>query len=334
MTKVLIIRFSSIGDIILTSPVIRMLKKQVPDIEIHALTKQRHAFLYEQNPYISKTFSFKNKLRESIGSLKKEKYDYVIDLHKNLRSLHAKTSIRRPSVSFPKLNLKKWILVNFKKDLLPDIHIVDRYLMPAKKLFKLNNDDDGLDYFIPEIDIKKTEALLSNTDKNYIVMVLGGKFATKKIPLDVIIAIMEKSNCSFAILGGAEDHNRAEMLLKHFRGTQKIAYNGCGKLNLNQSAYVIKNSMAVITADTGLMHIAAAFNKILISLWGNTVPKFGMYPYLPKMPKNNYIFEVENLSCRPCSKIGYQRCPQRHFKCMLAQDIEKIVETIKENISC
>jgi ADP-heptose:LPS heptosyltransferase len=110
-------------------------------------------------------------------------------------------------------------------------------------------------------------------------------------------------------------------------------YNVCGTLALAGSAWVIKGADAVITPDTGMMHIAAAFNKRVISVWGNTIPAFGMYPFLPNH-EQSYLSEVKGLSCRPCSKIGYAKCPKGHFNCMEQQDIPTIIaKTIHQDPS-
>jgi ADP-heptose:LPS heptosyltransferase len=97
--------------------------------------------------------------------------------------------------------------------------------------------------------------------------------------------------------------------------------------NLNQSASLIRQAVAVLTNDTGLMHISAAFGKRMVSVWGNTIPAFGMYPYLPeKFKANSMIAEVKDLSCRPCSKLGFSECPEKHFNCMRLIDIDPIVD--------
>ena len=96
----------------------------------------------------------------------------------------------------------------------------------------------------------------------------------------------------------------------------------------NESAALIKLSSKVITHDTGLMHIAAAFKKEIVSVWGNTVPEFGMYPYYGDFSIWNQKFEILGLPCRPCTKIGYEKCPRGHFKCMLQQDDEKIAAAV------
>src|SRR5690349_8684700 len=146
--KLLIIRFSSIGDIVLTTPVLRCIKQQIPDAEVHYLTKSSFRSVVVHNHYIDKIHFMDNDLKLVINQLKEERFDYVIDLHHNLRTLRVKRALDVPSFSFPKLNIQKWLLVNFKwKSIMPDKSIVERYFETVKEL-GVKNDGRGLDYFI------------------------------------------------------------------------------------------------------------------------------------------------------------------------------------------
>ena len=147
--KILVIRFSSIGDIVLTTPVIRCLKNQIDDVEIHVLTKKKFSSLYMTNPYINKVYEYDDTLKKNIEELKLENYDYIVDLQKNKRSIRVTRALRKPHSSFPKLNFKKFLLTTFKINLMPDIHIVDRYFKAVEKL-GVKNDYQGLDFFISE----------------------------------------------------------------------------------------------------------------------------------------------------------------------------------------
>jgi ADP-heptose:LPS heptosyltransferase len=125
-------------------------------------------------------------------------------------------------------------------------------------------------------------------------------------------------------MGGPEDKAQGDLIAAI--DPIKI-YNSCGKFNINESAFLVKGSKRIITHDTGLMHIAAAFHKPVVSVWGNTLPAFGMGPYYgSKSPQAFQQFEVPHLGCRPCSKIGYNKCPRKHFKCMELQNITAIAE--------
>jgi ADP-heptose:LPS heptosyltransferase len=319
MTKFLILRFSSIGDIVLTTPVIRCLKQQYPEAEVHYATKKSYQSLLENNPYIDKVFVLENGLNELVKFLQSERYDYVIDLHNNLRTSIIKLRLKTPlsmgegsgvrSFSFDKLNLQKWILVKFKKNLMPNVHIVDRYMKTVESL-GVKNDNKGLDYFIPEKDEMPLDWLPENFRNGYAVYAIGGQHETKKLPLNKMIELCQTIQLPLVLIGGKEDVVISEQL--SVISKNNLIFDTCGKCNLNQSASIIKNSKIVYTHDTGMMHVAAALKKKVISIWGNTVPEFGMYPYQTDFE----VIEHKDLNCRPCSKIGYNKCPLGHFKCM------------------
>jgi len=315
LKKVLVIRFSSIGDIVLTSPILRCLKKQHPEIEIHYLTKSSFSFIVEQNEYVSKVHTIDNDIDEVLPQLKAEDFNFVVDLHHNLRTWRLKQKLKTASKAFPKLNFEKFMLTTFKRRKMPDIHVVDRYFEAVASL-GVENDKEGLDYFLPVNVILPSDI---EHIKNYVAVAIGAQFATKKMPVNKLIALIQKIDSTVLLLGGPTDIEAGKQIAE--KCTNGI--NLCGRMHLNESALVIKNAKKVITHDTGLMHIAAAFKKPIISIWGNTVPELGMYPYLPSDRALFTIHQVE-LPCRPCSKIGHQKCPKGHFKCMELQDLEEI----------
>ncbi|WP_205502691.1 glycosyltransferase family 9 protein [Rufibacter psychrotolerans] len=324
MKKILIIRFSSIGDIVLTTPVIRCVKEQVPGAEVHFCTKAAFRNIVASNPYVDKVFCLEKSLKDLLQQLKAENYDLVLDLHNNLRTRILKTRLGKPSRSFNKLNYRKWLLVKFKINRMPDVHIVDRYLETASPL-GVKNDGKGLDYFIPEKDEVDLKTLPETHQSGYYAIAIGAQHYTKRLPVDRLIELCEKINGPIILLGGKEDAEVGKMIEMYFTSepykgqissnpatARTIIYNACGKYNLNGSASLVRQAQAVFSHDTGLMHIAAAFQKKIYSIWGNTVPAFGMYPYTQDFE----VMEVKNLYCRPCSKIGYSKCPERHFRCM------------------
>jgi len=307
MKKILVIRFSSIGDIVLTSPVVRCIKQQLPGAVLHYITKKQFEPLLRANPHIDKLWLYDGNFSVLMPRLKAEKYDFIVDLHKNWRSAYVKLMLGRPSGSFTKLNLRKWLIVNFKWNFLPDVHIVDRYFGAVKRL-GVKNDGRGLDYFIPSADE------VVPPFKDYISAVIGGKHNTKIFPPEKVAEVINRLKKPVILLGGKEDRARGEEIL---RLVSNQVHNACGEYGLNQAASLVRQSSAVITNDTGLMHVAAAYNKKMVSVWGNTIPAFGMYPYLPAGSGSSYMAEVKGLGCRPCSKIGFRECPKHHFRCML-----------------
>jgi heptosyltransferase-2 len=319
--KFLIIRFSSIGDIVLTTPVVRCLKQQVPDAEIHFLTKQSFRGLVDHNPYIDKVMVLGSSWELMIHQLRDEGYDHIIDLHHNLRTLRIKRALQTvPSISFNKLNFKKWLLTAFKINLLPQEHIVDRYLGTVQS-FGVTNDGGGLDYFIPEQEKLNIKDLPTSHQMGYIGVVIGAALETKQLPLHKLKQLCSAIDYPVVLLGGKEDRIAGEEIA----ATDGIKiYNACGKFTLHESAGLVQNAKLIITHDTGLMHIASAFQKNILSVWGNTVPAFGMAAYFGAKAGTDRRFEVGGLWCRPCSKIGFHRCPLGHFKCMERQAIEEI----------
>ena len=325
MQRILIIRFSSIGDIVLTSPVVRVLRKKFPEADIRFVTKGQYAELVEPNPNLNGVFLLRQKLSDLSKELKVFNPDLVVDLHHNLRTRILKTLIGGKWLAFEKLNVEKWLKVNLNVDRLPDVHIVDRYIETVKSV-GIENDGEGLDFFFspsafgisPE---GREFELPADFGAGYVAVVIGAKFKTKQLPAHKLIALCDGIEKPILLIGGKED----EALGQSIADSVNHAVNGCGKYSLLESAWFIKQSGLVITHDTGMMHIAAAFKKKIISIWGNTIPEFGMYPYLPE-GGDSFISEVDGLSCRPCSKIGYDKCPKGHFKCMEEQNIQLITK--------
>lgn len=329
MSRFLIVRFSSIGDIVLTTPVIRCLKEQVPGCEVHFLTKKNFINVISGNPYIDKIYTIDKNIDEVIPELRKNKYDVVIDLHNNIRTRMLKLKLGRKSLTFNKLNFQKWLMVSLKINLLPDKHIVHRYFDTVKPL-NVKYDGKGLNYYIsPGLEVEPEELPLIHRN-GFVAIVVGAKHNTKIFPSSKIVEFIQKTNYPVVLLGGKEDCNRADEIID-LLGEQhaKRIYNGCGIFSLDQSASIVKQAKFVIANDTGLMHIAAAFNKNIISIWGNTIPQFGMYPFLPDQSSSvNFISEVKGLNCRPCSKIGFDKCPKGHFKCMMEQDVQVLISQL------
>ena len=341
MKKILVIRFSSIGDIVLTTPVIRCLKNQIQEVEIHVLTKKKFSNLYKTNPYINKVYEFDDSLKRNIEELKIENYDYVVDLQKNKRSVRVTRALGRPHASFPKLNFRKFLLSTFKINIMPDIHIVDRYFKAVEKL-GVKNDYQGLDFFISEKNNYDISQLPENFQKGYYAFVIGGTYKTKILPAVKIVEIIKKINKAVVLLGGPDDVERAEEIIYGVNETTRQRDNEgsknsqilnlVGKINLEQSASIVRNADSVLTNDTGLMHIAAAFHKNIVSVWGNTVPELGMHPYLPKEKEKCHIVECKDVKCRPCSKLGFKECPKKHFRCMMEIDVEEVVKLMDNEL--
>ena len=343
--KILVLRFSSIGDIVLTTPVLRALAQQVPGAAVHVATKPGYRGLLEPNPHVAKVHVLSGSLKELVQELRTERFDHIVDLHNNLRTQLIKLQLGVKSSSFDKLNWQKWLLVNFKIDKMPRVHIVERYLAAAAPL-GVRNDNKGLDYFIPASQEVDRGTLPAGFQRGYVAVAIGAQHATKRLPVEKLIELCAKLARPVVLLGGPEDESVGHVIEEAFETQAAVAeapvatipdslyyfpakspspqvpktliHNGCGRYTLHQSASLLRQAQFVVSHDTGLMHIAAALGKEIFSVWGNTVPEFGMYPYRTEFR----VLEVAGLSCRPCSKIGYAKCPQGHFKCMRDQALD------------
>lgn len=323
--KILVIRFSSMGDIIYTTPVVRCLKKQLPDAEIHFLTKPAFRYIYDANPYLDKLLLLKDKLGDTIAEIKKENYDYIIDLHSNLRTAIIKLRAGVRSSTYKKQRIKKWLSLKFNLKLVQQTHLVDRYLETVKFL-NVTNDSQPIDYYIKGS--YQLSDLLPETHQNgYVAFVIGATHFTKRMPNDKIISICRQINYPVVLLGGEDVKANGEVI------TQALGnkvYNACGITSLDQSVYLVANAISIIGFDTGLTHIAEAFNKPIVSVWGGTVPELlGVQPYHVE----KVLVAGIDLPCRPCSKFGLGHCPLGHFKCMNDMPEEPIINFANNTIS-
>jgi len=323
--KILIIRFSSIGDIVLTTPVVRCIKQQLDDVELHFCTKIQYKSMLEASPYIDKIHLLGDKINDLIHDLKLENFDFILDLHRNIRTSIIKFRLGVRSNAYDKLRWQRFLFTKFQINFMPNVHVVDRYF-GATSTLNIKNDEQGLDYFISDKDKINLENLPKTHQKGYVAYVIGASGYTKILPFPKMVELCDKINRPIILVGGKEDFEAGEKLSQSFNenshskgleaglkrlGKKTIIYNACGKFNLSQSASLIKHADVVFGHDTGLTHIAAAFKKHIFSIWGGTVPN-NFYPYGTKFT----LLENTKLNCRPCSKSGRSDCPKGHFKCM------------------
>lgn len=326
--KFLIIRFSSIGDIVLMTPAIRCLRKKYPDSEIHFLTKKKFEEVTIANPYVDKFHYYEDNFSSLKNELKAEHFDYIIDLHKNLRTLRLWFFLRTKWLSYRKLSVQKFLLTRLHIDIMPRTHITTRSL---NTLLPLGVKDDGLglDYFIPGEYVVNENRLPETHRNGFGVIVIGASYFTKKLPVEKLIELCQRLNQPVILLGGKEDVNEAEKIIRGCAST--YVFNACGKFRLNESADLVRKARWVISHDTGLQYVACAFQKPVMAVWGGTSPKLAVEPYYgtgQKQLHKNFI--VSGLSCQPCSNYGRNTCPRKHFRCMRDQNIPAIVAEIKK----
>jgi len=296
------------GDIIYTTPVVRCLKTQLPDAEIHFLTKPAFKYIYDNNPHLDKLLLLKPTLAETIEEIKAEKYDYLIDLHNNLRTSLIKLRTGIKSSAYKKQRIRKWLSLKFNLKLVPPVHLVERY-MKAVKFLGVKNDSKPIDYYI-KTEHNLTKLLPESHQPGFLAFIIGATHFTKRMPNEKIISICRKVNAPIVLLGGNDVKENGNEIATAIGSN---IYNACGITSLDESVYLVSKAKKVLGFDTGLTHIAEAFDKPIASIWGGTVPELlGVQPY---MVKDTEVIGI-NLPCRPCSKFGLEKCPLGHFKCM------------------
>jgi ADP-heptose:LPS heptosyltransferase len=309
--KILVVRFSAIGDILLTFPVVAALQHKYPAADIHFLTKPSNKAVLELLSSKVQPRFLQESLVQTATQLRRERYDLVIDLHNNLRTFLLQVLMLKGSWHrFRKLNFQKWLFTSFKWNTLPKVHVVERYAQAAK-----------VNPTSVTLSANNATHVVESLPSNYVAWVLGATFSTKQYPLSKLIETIERLDLPIVLLGGEKENALASSLQAHFPSLISLV----GKTSLAEAASVLSKANVVVTNDTGLMHLAAFYDKPMVCIWGNTVPDFGMYPF-QKRPVFNA--QVADLSCRPCSKIGHNTCPKGHFDCMLKQQTLEISEQI------
>lgn len=307
--KILILQFASIGDVVLSSPVIRCVKKQMLQAEVHVCTRLAYQPIVAFNPHVSGCHYLDRNMIALVRELRHEQFDYVVDLQNDFTTACIKAALGVRSFSVQKQSIRRWIYVRWKINALADEHIVDQFFATVQPL-GVDNDGKGVEYFVPYKDEVETEWLPKTHRHDFVAYAIGGQHFTRRLPVLRMIELCLKINYPIVLLGDQADRKTGDEIVRAL-GPRQI-YNACGKFNLNQSASLISRSRIVFTHDTGLMHVAAAFNRKVYSIWGSSTPKFGFYPY--KTP--HVRLETPGLSCRPCSSTGFDNCPMKHFKCM------------------
>ncbi len=317
--RLLVIRLSSIGDILLTTPILRALRTTFPSAEIDFLTKPTFTSLLQGNPNLTNILATEN-------FKPNQRYNFVIDLQHNFvsRKYHR---FGKKVVRYQKENWKKFLLVNFKVNLYRDYEsVVERY---AKSLapFGVTLDEKGSEVFLNNEEIEFGKSYRS-AETPVLAVCFGARHFTKRFPSERLAStlnrLLENNRIDVWLLGGKEDAPIADEILKEIRKKSSVK-NFAGKHTLRQTASMLANADAVLSNDTGLMHIAAAFQKPIVVLFGSSVKEFGFLPYKAKFQ----LLEVEELTCRPCSHIGREACPKSHFKCMREIPEEQIVEAVE-----
>ncbi|MGD0590916.1 MAG: lipopolysaccharide heptosyltransferase II [Bacteroidota bacterium] len=339
--KTLVIRFSSIGDVVLASPLLRVLHTRFPSSQIDFVVRKEYSELIRYNPNLNHTFAFDahggfQELHRLASTLRRKKYDLIIDIQNNLRSRYIRSiSGAKEIVVINKRIFARTMLVRLKKNFYLDIvSVADRYIEPVR-IYGIENDAQGLEIFIPDETMHKVSGKISSLKlhkrENVVGFCPSAKHATKRWPeerfIEAGIRLVRELKAKIILFGGKSDTvlctTIANGINKKSEGECAIEYSG--QFSLLETAAAMQFCDVIVTNDSGLMHIAAAMKKKLVAIFGSTVREFGFFP----VGTENIVIERKGLYCRPCSHIGRSNCPEGHFRCMNEIQIDDVVGSIK-----
>ena len=315
--KILVIRLSSIGDIVLTTPFLRRLNARFPDCEMHYVVRKEYASLLREHPKIARLFELDtskgtDELRKLRRTLCNEGYDAVFDLHNNFRSRFLCRNIHAPRHIIRKRTFKRFLLVHFKWNFFRTIVPVPERYIETAAVYGVTPDNEGCDLFVPSDVLENVKAKLVdrgwNPERRLIAIAPGSKHFTKRWPAEkfneVMRLLMNNTGANILILGSSEDKI-------HTPGNERVM-DFCGEFSLTETIAALRLASLVICNDSGLMHAATSQGAPVLALFGSTVREFGFFPYHAR----SRVLEIEGLACRPCSHVGRASCPEKHFRCM------------------
>ncbi len=339
--KTLVIRFSSVGDIVLSSPLVRALRQRHPQTQVEFLVKEAYADLVRHSPHLSDVLVFPNnggikdllKLRRE---LRRRRYNAILDIHGSLRSRFLTFGLRGVR-RVNKRVIARTILVRCKRDVYSLFggapSVAERYLETSP----VGGDGEiELELFLPPVALEKARALLAASGIALGAGAIGicpsARHFTKIWPEErfasVAISLVQQWGAPVILFGGPEDRERCRRISAMIaQASPRIPIaDVSGTCTLLESAALMDYCRIVITNDSGLMHIASARKRPVVAIFGSTVRQFGFFP----VGTRHRVVEHPGLSCRPCSHIGRSECPRGHFRCMLDLSPQRVLESVTE----
>ncbi len=343
--KTLVIRFSSIGDIVLSTPLLRVLRKRFPKSQIDYVTRREYAELVKSNHNINLTYEFDASegfagLRKLKNTIRRENYQLIVDIHDSLRSKFLR-SLRGPDkiVTINKRVIERTMLVKLKKNIYKNVvSVADRYIEPLRE-FGIEPDGRGPELHIPDETLFGVSGKIARLKLNHFEKVLGlcpgARHKTKRWPMerfaDVSTRFAREFHGFVMIFGGSADMELASEIARRIEaavGADRVKVF-CGELALLETAAAMEYCDLIVTNDTGLMHMAAAMRKKLVAIFGSTVREFGFFPF----GDESVVIEQNGLICRPCSHIGRRECPEGHFRCMLDTTADQVYGAVRASVT-
>ncbi|MBI3005335.1 MAG: lipopolysaccharide heptosyltransferase II [Ignavibacteriales bacterium] len=341
-SKTLVIRFSSVGDIVLSTPLLRVLRKRFPEGQVDYVTRKEYAELVRSNHNLNVTYEYDaatgfaglRKLKQRIVA---EKYDLIVDIHDSLRSKYLRSfRAGTETVAINKRKFERYMLVQRKENLYKEVvSVADRYIEPLLR-FGVENDGNGLELHIPDEVLFGVSGKIAKLNLSRFEKVVGlcpsSRHFTKRWPAERFAEVgarfAKEHAAKVLIFGGPGDTelcSSVESRIASSEGVEKVT-SLAGQLSLLESAAAMQLCDVIVTNDSGLMHLAAAMQKKIVALFGSTVREFGFFP----VATHSVVVEREGLPCRPCSHIGRSSCPEGHFRCMKEISPGEVFEQTKK----
>ncbi|MCQ2960050.1 MAG: lipopolysaccharide heptosyltransferase II [Bacteroidales bacterium] len=327
-------RLSSIGDIVLTTGLLRCLRKTYPEAQIDFVVKKQFSDILSCVPFVSNVIELDSKkgfseLRNLRNQLRQNKYDVALDIHKNWRSKFICNTIGAKQVyKFNKHVFRRWVLTTFRKDIYKEVRPVYLRFIDAAKNISVEHDGKYTELIVPENIQRTVDAMFEQAgiskEKKIVALCPGASFSNKQWQPEkfekLAKKIIDELGYQVILLGGNKESEICSMI-ENASGAVSFA----GKFNLSQSIAAINKVCATVANDTGMLHVSEALGVPVVGLYGPTAWQFGYFPILP----TSRVAQIENLQCRPCTKMGKNTCPKGHFNCMNEISVDMVFEKLK-----
>lgn len=333
--KILVFRLSSIGDIVLTTALLRCLRNTYPDAQIDFVVKKQFADILKCVPFISRVIEVDSKLgfqglKAVRNQLRNEKYDVALDIHKNWRSMFVCNTIGAKNVfRFNKHVFRRWVLTTFHKDIYQEVRPVYLRFIDTAKPIDVAPDGKYTELVVPNTIQQTVDAMFLeqgiSLEKKIIALCPGASFSNKQWQpekfAELASRIKKELGMQIILLGGKKEADICETITK-----ESGAVSFAGKFDLSQSIAALNRVCVTVANDTGMLHVSEALGKPVVGIYGPTAFQFGYFPILPQ----SRVVQINDLPCRPCTKMGMNHCSQKHFKCMNDIDVEMVFSAIKK----
>lgn len=329
---ILLLRFSAIGDLILTTPLLRALRARYPGGRITFVTREDLADTLRHNPRIDRLITWRHRtpLTGLIRELRAGNWTHRLDLHDSLRSRRIRLQVSGAWSTYPKHRLRRTALIATRRRWGGALgHVAERYFAAAKGL-EVTPDGGPPEFFLSREAESTAERFLVEHSlgrtRRLVALVPGAAHFTKRWPESHWRALIELLHPAhdIVIVGGPSEHEVGERLAS---ATSSGIASAAGRFPLLTSGALIKRADVVVSGDTGLLHLATAVGTPAVALYGPGVPEFGFFPYHARAT----VLE-QPLTCRPCSAHGGPRCPLGHHRCLVDTTPAMVMAAIKAPI--